>query len=130
MMTSIRSPTMIARWLPALYGWPYSTLSAIPAAMNAAAVSVTNVRSRTVVASPTMIAGQEGSSACLIMVAMIALSLCLGPNVLNGLRITTGTPNDLANASAIISAAILEAEYGDCPCSGWDSSIGIVSAVP
>src|SRR3981081_4960150 len=105
-------------------------LSASPADMNAAAVAGTNMRSRTVVASPTIIAGQEGSSACRIMVAMIALSLCRGPNVLNGLRITTGTPNDLANTSAIISAAILEAEYGDCPCSGGGSSTGIVNAVP
>src|SRR5437660_12008113 len=98
--------------------------------MNAAAVSVTKLKSRTVVASPTMIAGQEVSSACRMIAPMIALSLCRGPNVLNGLRITTGTPNDLAKASAIMSAAILEAEYGDCPCNGWDSLIGIVSAVP
>ena len=98
--------------------------------MNAAAVSVTNVRSRTVVASPTMIVAQEGSSACRMMVPMIALSLCRGPNVLNGLSRTTGTPNDLAKASAIMSAAILEAEYGDCPCKGWDSLIGIVKAMP
>src|SRR3981081_3524163 len=98
--------------------------------MKAAPVLVPKGRWRPVVASPTMIAGQEGSSACRIMVPIIALSLCRGPNVLNGLRITTGTPNDLANASAIISPAILEAEYGDCPCSGWDSSIGIVNAVP
>jgi len=77
-----------------------------------------------------MIAEHEGSSACRMMLPMIARSLWRGPNVLKGLRITAGTPNDLANASAIMSAAIFDAEYGDCPCSGWDSLIGLVSAVP
>ena len=32
--------------------------------------------------------------------------------------------------SAMASAPILLAEYGDCPCSGWVSSMGTRNAVP
>ena len=53
-----------------------------------------------------------------------------GPKVLNGRRTTTGSPNAAWKDSAILSAPIFDAEYGDWPCSGCDSWIGTVRAVP
>ncbi len=59
-----------------------------------------------------------------MIVGITARADCRGPNVLNGRTVTTGTSNESWNASAILSAPILLAEYGDCPCSGCCSSIG------
>src|SRR3712207_6893654 len=65
-----------------------------------------------------------------MMVGITARADCRGPNVLNGRRITTGSSNAAWKLSAILSAPIFDAEYGDCPTSGCDSAIGAVCAVP
>ena len=44
--------------------------------------------------------------------------------------VATGSSKLKWKLSAILSAPILEAEYGDCPWSGCSSSIGTVRAVP
>jgi len=49
------------------------------------------------------------------MVGMTALADWRGPKVLNGLTIVTGSSKERKNDSAILSAPILVALYGDWP---------------
>src|SRR5262245_36699687 len=50
--------------------------------------------------------------------------------VLNGRAMATGKPNAWCNDMTIMSPPILDAEYGDCGCSGCSSSMGTRNAVP
>ena len=65
-----------------------------------------------------------------IIVGITALQLCLGPYVLNGLIIDIGVLNECQKLSAIWSAPILDAAYGDWPTKGWFSLIGTNCALP
>ena len=65
-----------------------------------------------------------------MIVGITARADCRGPNVLNGRTVTTGVSNERKYDSASLSAPILLAEYGDCPCNGCFSLIGTSSAVP
>ena len=53
-----------------------------------------------------------------------------GPKVLNGRSVTTGSPKLRWYDSTSLSAATLEAAYGDWAWSGCASLIGTVRAVP
>ena len=65
-----------------------------------------------------------------MIVGIIALTDCLGPKVLNGLKTVTGRPNDFSYDKANCSAAILLAAQGDCPEIVCSSVMGTDFGVP
>ena len=92
-------------------------------------VSGTNVKSLVGVSAPSCTSRLPAAS-WLMIVGITARADCRGPKVLNGRIVTVGRPKDAWYALTIWSAAILDAEYGDCPWSGCPSSIGTYRAVP
>src|SRR5438270_14574 len=104
------------------------TSCASPRRVNASTVSPTYVKSR--VGSTFPSATVSPARSCVTMVGMTARADCRGPYVLNGRSVATGRPKLRWNDSAILSAPILLAAYGDCPCRGCASSMGTYFALP
>ena len=105
---STTSPTETVRPVPSWTVAPGST-SATAARRNPSAVSVTKVKSRLGVVSPSRTSSAPASS-WESTVGMTARVDCRGPKVLNGRSVVTGVSNDRAYDSHILSAPILVAE--------------------